>query len=253
MAGELLVDHPADGVVRLTISNPGKRNALDHGIRDAIAAQLARADDARCVVLTGAHGMFSSGYDLGGTPDEGLIAHPFDPALQALEATEVPTVCALNGHAIGGGLELAVACDLRVAADGVRLGMPPAKLGLVYSHIGLRRFVRAVGEPRTRELFLLGRTIDPATALAWGLLHRVVAPAAVETTSLGLAAELAANAPLALRGTKRVLRAVLEADAELDPGLEEELLAVRRASFASDELREGVRAFAEKRRPRWSG
>jgi enoyl-CoA hydratase/carnithine racemase len=253
MPAELLVDRPAEGVVRLTISNPRKRGALDHPLLDAIAASLREEADARCVVLTGARGVFSSGYDIGQRPDEGLIAHPLDRALAALDATEVPTVCALNGHAIGGGLELAVACDLRVAADGIRLGMPPARLGLVYSHTGLRRFLHAVGEPRTRELFLLGATVDPATALGWGLLHRVVAPAELEATSLALARELAANAPLAVRGAKRILRALLAAEGELEPGVEEELLALRRASFASEDLREGVRAFAEKRAPRWKG
>src|SRR3954449_10467996 len=140
MPGELLVDRPGDGVVRLTISNPTKRNALDHAILDGIAAALHVLEDARCVVITGAQGMFSSGYDIGDIPDdvfaqeaEKLVAHPFTTALDALDATDLPTIAALPGHTIGGGLELALACDLRIAADGIKLGMPPAKLGLVYS------------------------------------------------------------------------------------------------------------------------
>ena len=181
MAGELLLDRPADGVLRLTISNPAKRNALDHPILDAIAAVLDDIGDARVVLLTGAEGMFSSGYDIGDIPDdvfaeeaERLVAHPFAAALEALEACEVPTVAALPGHTIGGGLELALACDLRVAADGILLGMPPAKLGLVYSHTGLRRFLEAIGAPRTRELFLTARNVDARTALDWGLVNQVV-------------------------------------------------------------------------------
>src|SRR4051812_41244469 len=125
MAGELLLDRPADGVLRLTISNPAKRNALDHPILDAIAAALGDLGDARTVLLTGADGMFSSGYDIGDIPDdvfaeeaERLVAHPFAAAIEALQACEIPTVAALPGHTIGGGLELALACDLRVAADG---------------------------------------------------------------------------------------------------------------------------------------
>ena len=175
MAGELLLDRPADGVLRLTISNPAKRNALDHPILDAIAAVLDDIGDARVVLLTGADGMFSSGYDIGDIPDdvfaqeaERLVAHPFAAALEALETCEVPTVAALPGHTIGGGLELALACDLRVAADGILLGMPPAKLGLVYSHTGLRRFLEAIGAPRTRELFLTARNVDARTALELG-------------------------------------------------------------------------------------
>jgi enoyl-CoA hydratase/carnithine racemase len=257
--GELRIDRPADGVLRLTISNPAKRNALDHAILDAIA-QAVDHPDAGCVILTGEQGMFSSGYDIGDIPDdvfaveaEKLVAHPFTSALEALDACDVPTLAALSGHTIGGGLELALACDLRVAADGILLGMPPAKLGLVYSHTGLRRFLDAIGEPRTRELFLLGRNVDATTALQWGLVNAVIGPAALEDEALEWAVELAGNAPLSMRGNKRVLRELLAAEARLDPDVEQELIALRHASFASDDLREGVRAFGEKRRPRWQG
>jgi enoyl-CoA hydratase/carnithine racemase len=262
--GKLLVDEPADAVVRLTISNPAKRNALDHPILDAITATLAELSapesPARCVVVTGAHGMFSAGYDIGEIPDdefearaEQLVAHPFTEAIDALEAFPYPTLASLPGHTIGGGLELALACDLRVAQDQIRLGMPPAKLGLVYSHTGLRRFIDAIGAARTRELFLLGRYVDAQTALAWGLVNRVAADAELESLSLELAAELAANAPLSQTGNKRVIAELLSASGALDAEVEEELIELRRASFASEDMREGVRAFAEKRPPRWAG
>jgi enoyl-CoA hydratase/carnithine racemase len=214
----------------------------------------------RCVLLTGAHGMFSSGYDLGDLADEvfaqeaeRLVAHPFAAALEALDACPVPTLAALPGHTIGGGLELALACDLRIAADGVRLGMPPAKLGLVYSHTGLQRFIEAIGAPRTRELFLLGRTVQARTALAWGLVNEVVLPSDLEEEALAWAEELASNAPLSVRGNKRVIRELLRAGTDLDPDVERELMELRRASFASEDMREGVRAFAEKRPARWRG
>ena len=260
MAGELLLDRPADGVLRLTISNPAKRNALDHPILDAIATVLDDIGDARAVLLTGAEGMFSSGYDIGAIPDdvfaeeaERLVAHPFTAALEALETCEVPTVAALPGHTIGGGLELALACDLRVAADGILLGMPPAKLGLVYSHTGLRRFLDAVGAPRTRELFLTGRNVDARTALGWGLVNQVVAVAELDGAGLDLAQDLAANAPLSVRGNKRAIRELLAAEGQLDPEVERELIELREASFRSDDLREGVRAFGQKRPARWKG
>ena len=259
MPGDVLQDRPADGVLRLTISNPSKRNALDHAILDGIAAALDGVD-ARCVILTGADGMFSSGYDIGDIPDdvfaveaEKLVAHPFTSALEALDACDVPTVAALTGHTIGGGLELALACDLRIAADGIALGMPPAKLGLVYSHTGLRRFIDAIGLPRTRELFLVGRNIDAATALSWGMLNDVVAPTQLEEASLSWATEIAANAPLSVRGNKRILRELQRASGELDPDIERELVELRRACFASEDMREGVRAFGEKRPARWQG
>ncbi len=265
--GKLLVDEPAAAVVRLTIANPAKRNALDHPILDAISAMLSELSEAggssapaRCVIVTGAHGMFSAGYDIGEIPDdefeeraERLVAHPFTQAIDALEAFPYPTLAALPGHTIGGGLELALACDLRVAQTGIKLGMPPAKLGLVYSHTGLRRFIDAIGAPRTRELFLLGRYIDASTALAWGLVNRVAEAEELEAMTLDLAGVLAGNAPLAQTGNKRVIEALLAAEGELPTDVEAELIELRRASFASQDLREGMRAFAERRIPNWRG
>src|SRR4051812_4755338 len=259
MPGQLLQDEPADGVLRLTISNPEKRNALDHAILDGIAATLG-STDARCVVLTGAHGMFSAGYDIGDIPDdvftveaERLVAHPFTTAIDALDEFDRPTVAACGGHTIGGGLELALACDLRVAADGIKLGMPPAKLGLVYSHTGLRRFIDTIGVARTRELFLLGRNVDATIALQWGMVNRLAAPDDVQDVALELAAELAANAPLSMTGNKQVIRALLDAKWRLDPEVERQLIELRQACFRSEDFREGVRAFGEKRPPDWRG
>jgi enoyl-CoA hydratase/carnithine racemase len=266
--GKLLVDEPAEGVVRLTISNPAKRNALDHPILDAITATLSELASpqqrsqsrSRCLVVTGAHGMFSAGYDIGEIPDEDfearaerLVAHPFTEAIDALAAFPYPTLASLPGHTIGGGLELALACDLRVADEGIRLGMPPAKLGLVYSHTGLRRFIDSIGAARTRELFLLGRYVDAPTALAWGLVNQVAPAGELEAATLELAGELAGNAPLSQLGNKRVIAELLRAEGQLDPRVQEELIELRRASFASEDMREGMRAFAEKRPPRWRG
>jgi enoyl-CoA hydratase/carnithine racemase len=257
--GKLALDHPAEGVARLTIRNPAKRNALDHQILDAIAAALPELD-ARCVILTGSEGFFSAGYDIADIPEavfadeaERLVAHPFAAAIDALESHPFPTVAALNGSAIGGGLELALACDLRVAAQGSKVGMPPAKLGLIYSHTGLRRFIDAIGSARTRELFFVGRNVPAATAESWGLVNEVVPDAEVDARALALAEEIAANAPLSLRGNKRVIGALLAGEGALDPAVEQELIDLRASSFRSEDFREGVRAFGEKRPPRWRG
>lgn len=264
--GKLVIDEPAEGVLRLTISNPAKRNALDHPILDAITATLAELSGGgpksptRCLIVTGAHGMFSAGYDIGEIPDEefeaqaeSLVAHPFTQAIDALEGFEFPTVAVLPGHTIGGGLELALACDLRIAKEGIKLGMPPAKLGLVYSHTGIRRFIEAIGAPRTRELFLLGRNVDATTALQWGLVNRLSAEGELQATALDIAAELAGNAPISQLGNKRVIAAVLRTGADMPAQLEQEMIALRRDSFATRDMREGMRAFAEKRPARWQG
>ena len=131
--------------------------------------------------------------------------------------------------------------------------MPPAKRGLVYSHTGIRKFIDVVGAARTRELFLLGRRIDARTARAWGLVNFVAEDGRLEEEALELAVELAGNAPLAQRGNKRVIRAVRDAQAALAPDVERELLELRRACFSSEDFREGVRAFAQKRPPQWRG
>jgi enoyl-CoA hydratase/carnithine racemase len=260
MPGELIIDRPADGVLRLAISNPAKRNALDHAILGAITERLSSLEGARCVIVTGADGMFSSGYDIGElSPDtfaeeaEKLVAQPFCSALAALDTADVPTLAVLPGSAIGGGLELALSCDLRLASRHIKLGMPPAKLGLIYSHTGLRRFVNAIGEPRTRELFLLGRYIDADTAQTWGLVNWVVDKDELESNALELATQLAGNSPLSMAGNKRVLRELLHAEGALDADVERELLALRASSFQSEDLLEGVSAFTQKRTPSWKG
>lgn len=259
-SGKLALEQAAPGVARLTIRNEDKRGALDQEMLDAIAAETPGID-ARCLLVTGSGSMFSAGYDIGGFDDEDqfaddaeqLVAHPFHAAIEALERYPYPVVAAINGHAIGGGLELALTADIRLAAEGVKLGMPPAKIGLIYSHTGLRKFIETIGPAHTSELFHVGSNIDAARAAEIGLVNHVVGADDLEARALALAEEIAANAPLSLGGNKRVIRALLAAGSRLDPELESELVELRESCFRSEDFREGIAAFAERRPPRWSG
>jgi len=245
----------------LSVENPAKKNALDFQALDELEAAFERAtaDGVRCLVLRGAGGeAFSSGFDLaemaltssrGERPDEAV-----ERVADALSAVPCPTLAFLNGFAFGGGFELAVSCDVRVARAGVRLAMTPAKLGVVYPEGGLRRFLDLVGAARTRELFFTGRAIDAETALAWGLVNRVAPASRAEADALDLAEEIAGNAPLAVRGMKRILRLL---DGTHERGLtgaeRGEIADLRRQAFESADLREGRRAFEERRAPRFRG
>jgi enoyl-CoA hydratase/carnithine racemase len=250
------------GSVRvLVLENLAKRNALDFQALEELEEACARvgADGVRCLVLRGAgDDAFSAGFDLaeialtsrrGERPDEAV-----ERAADALDAVPCPTIAFLNGAAFGGGLELAVTCDLRVARAGVRLAMTPARLGVVYPEGGLRRFLDLVGAARTRELFYTGRTVDADTALAWGLVNRLAPAETAEADTLVLAEEIARNAPLAVRGMKRILRLLEGAhERSLTDAERAEIADLRRRAFESADIAEGRRAWEERRPPRFRG
>jgi enoyl-CoA hydratase/carnithine racemase len=260
-SGKLLVDEPAPHVLRVRIANPSKRGALDHEILDALSETVAGASDARCLLITGDGPVFSAGYDIGNFTDESafadaaekLVAHPFTDAMAAIEAFPYPVIAAVNGHAIGGGLELAVTCDIRIAARGAKMGMPPAKIGLIYGHTGLRRFIEVCGVANTNELFYLGRNVDTDRAYDMGLVNRVVEPDELDELAFGMAAEIAANSPLSLSGNKRILRTLRDTPGRLPAPVERELVELRESCFRTEDFREGIKAFGEKRQPQWKG
>ncbi len=266
--GKLLLDEPAEAVARLRIANPAKRNALDHDILDALAEVLPTLDrgiEVRCVLITGAESaegaspMFSAGYDIGSIPGESferdaeaLVAHPFHAAMVALADHPWPTVAAINGHCLGGGLELAITCDLRICAAGAKLGMPPAKLGLIYGHTGLEKFLATIGMARTKEVFLTGRNYPAERAEEIGLIGEVVPADEIEEAGVALAAEIAAHAPISMKGNKRAIGTLVD-NPILTEEQERELVELRESCFTSEDFREGITAFGEKRKPVWRG
>lgn len=250
-----------DLVAVLTLSNPAKRNALDPAMCQSLAAEIAAfaKSDVRAAVLTGdaAGKAFCAGFDLEALPSAGetptAADDVFEHLMDTISRSPVPLIAALGGSAMGGGCELAAACDLRVAHAGVKLGLPPARLGIVYAPRGLVRLAALVGESRARRLFLTARTLDAQAAERIGLVDELVAEADVLPTALTLAAEIAQLAPLAVQGMRVTFEALLRRRAALD-GAEGQAENERRAAaWRSEDAAEGRRAVAERRPPVFRG
>ena len=242
----------------LRISNPGKANALDRGMLRSLASLLngPEAAGAHVVLLTGAGDRhFCAGIDLGGGDPDASVDHLrageelLFAASEAIVACPRPVIAVLNGATMGGGFELAMACDWRIAARGARIGMPAARLGVVYSPAGLRRAVDLMGPARARRLFLTGRPIGADEAFAIGAVDQVVDDGALWETAREAAADVAAASPLAVAGTRAVIRALGDGT----PPAEVTALGERwrERAFTERDLAEGLAAFLERRPPRF--
>lgn len=259
MAMENLILEQTGGVRWVTLNRPAKLNALNRALVGELELAIAEAAaDAgvRALVVTGAGDKaFAAGADIGEfvglSPAEGqAMARRGQAVFAALAELPKPVIAAVNGFALGGGCELALACHIRVASTAARFGQPEAKLGLIPGYGGTQRLPRLVGRGRALELLLTGGTVDAATALAWGLVSRVVEPAELRPAAQRLAEETAAISPLA---AARCLEAVrLGIDLPLGVGQEVEA-AMFGLCFATEDMREGVEAFLEKRPPRFTG
>jgi enoyl-CoA hydratase/carnithine racemase len=257
--GRLAVEEAGDALV-VRIANEARANALDETLLDGLVSLLngPRPAGFRAVLLAGAGDRhFSAGLDLGDRPPEELAAYLEDGArriqatARAIAGCAVPVVGVVNGAAFGGALELAMACDWRIARRGARLGMPAARLGVVYAPDGLRRFVAALGPGRTRRLFLTGEPVDAGEALAIGLVDQVVEPDELWPAAHAAAAGVAAAAPLAVAGTRALVRALSEGP--LPPEVDRAAGEWVARAFASDDFREGLAAFRERRPPHFRG
>ncbi len=257
MTASPVLSRDADGVRVLTIDRPDKLNALNRQTLEALDAAFAAAGEdpaVRAVVLTGSGGKaFVAGADIAEmnalTAIEGREFSLLGQRLmRRIERLPKPVVAMVNGYALGGGLELAMACHLRVAADSARLGQPEVNLGLIPGFGGTQRLLRLAGRAATLELCLLGTPIDAARALQLGLVNRVVPAADLESETMKLAAQLASAAPLALRGVLDAV--VLGGECGIEEGLQFET-AQFALLFASEDMREGTDAFLAKRKPQF--
>ncbi len=249
-----------DGAVRrITIDRPDKLNALDAATLDALNAafEAAAADPAvRCVVLTGAGPKaFVAGADIAQmhalSPVEGRdFSLRGQRLMRRIETMPKPVIAMINGYALGGGLELAMACHLRIAADGAKLGQPEINLGLIPGFGGTQRLLRLAGRAAVLELCLLGAPVDAARALQLGIVNRVVAAAELEAETMQLAAQLAQAAPLALRGVLDCVH--VGGECGLEEGLQYET-AQFGLMFSTQDMREGTAAFLERRKPAFAG
>jgi enoyl-CoA hydratase len=254
-----LLSEDRGAIRRLTINRPDKLNALDRqtlGELDLAFAQAAADDAVRVVVLRGAGGKaFVAGADIAElTALSPVQAREFSRAGQNMmlrvEHLGKPVIAEIGGFALGGGMELAMCCHLRVASEKAKFGQPEINLGLLPGFGGTQRLLRLAGRGAALELCLTGAQIDAARAHALGLVTRVVAPEALEQETLALAEQLAASAPQALRG---ILDAVIVGgECGLQQGLDYETQAFALCT-STDDMREGTRAFLERRKPAFVG
>lgn len=252
-ADELRVER-AEGILILTINRPASRNAMtrDVGLRIADALdELDQDTSLRAAVLTGAGGVFCAGMDLKRFSEGETTAVPGRGFGGLTERTPAkPIVAAVEGYALAGGMELALACDLIVAGEGAVFGLPEVTRGLVARAGGLIRLARSLSTARAMELALTGDRLDAPTALSWGLVNRVVPDGTTLEAALTLVRRLADNAPLAVAASKRV---VLEARDWMPDEAFARQAEITDPVFRSADASEGARAFVEKRQPRWSG
>jgi enoyl-CoA hydratase/carnithine racemase len=243
-------------VALLRLNSPETRNALSAAMREQVIGELERLDsdpEVRCIVIAGSEKVFAAGADIKAMAARGTDEPP-DPESAAfwprLAAIETPLLAAVSGYALGGGCELAMACDMVVADDGARFGQPETTLGIIPGGGGTQRLTRAIGKQRAMEYVLTGRHFDAGMAARWGLVNKVVGKGAWLTEAVELARIVAERAPLATRLAKR---AVLAAEQQgLGDGLATERALFDRA-MASEDRVEGMQAFLEKRAPNFQG
>ena len=252
-------------VAVIVVNRPHKMNALSDALIFDLTRQfdrLATDETIRVVIIRGAgEKAFCSGYDLNalrateiqGDAPEQLIQHPLEPVAQAIANYPFPVIGMLNGNAFGAGCELAVCCDIRIAADDICMAMPPAKIGVVYPWTGLQRFIQAVGWNHTREMFFSGDIVDGPRLREIGLVNHLVERSQLEDFTYALANRIAGNAPLSIQGIKKTLNLLAHRTITLTPEQESQVKAAALKALNSEDLLEGQAALKEKRKPLFKG
>jgi enoyl-CoA hydratase len=239
-----------------TIDRQERRNALNGELCTQLRGYLKESEALRAIVITGAGSAFCSGADLvtrfaaEGDSTTDTFRPAFEEVLDAIVAHPAPVIAAINGPAMGAGMQLAVACDVRVAALGARMAIPGGKLGILLSSRNIWRLAELIGQGAARDFLLAGRSVVAEEAQHLGLVQYVEHDALA--AALSLAGEIAASAPLTVRGHKQALNLIAEAQ-WLGADARAEIAALETAAFASNDLQEGLAAFAEKRNPNFHG
>jgi enoyl-CoA hydratase/carnithine racemase len=261
---QLLLIQNENNICTLTLNRPEKKNSLSLESVELLGSalkELAEDDAIRTVILRGAGDeAFCSGFDIGSLPtqsgtdaDQRLKSlDQVESLLQRLVSFPYPAIAMLNGFAFGLGCELSMCCDIRIGAEDIRMGMPPARLGLVYPWTGLLRFIQRIGIQSTKEIFFTGRTYTGRRIKELGLADYLVPGGDLEEFTYAMAKEIAGNAPLALKGIKKVINLLMKSS-RLDKTQSVEAQAIFSAALLSEDMQEGQSAFIEKRKPRFKG
>jgi len=252
----LIVERPSDTIAVLRLNRPQVRNALNLDIRKRLADEVNRAaaDPAiRCVIITGSDTVFAAGADISlmaeASPVE-MMARNLQQYWRAIMDCPKPVLAAIEGFALGGGLELALCADIIVAGDGARLGLPEVKIGILPGGGGTQKLARLAGSKRAMLLLLTGRMFGAAEAQAMGVVSEVAPAGQALARAIEIATEIAAQPPIAVMQIKEIVNAGLNAPLDMALMLERKALQLQ---FATDDQKEGMRAFLEKRKPKFEG
>jgi enoyl-CoA hydratase/carnithine racemase len=252
-----LVESSRDGhVALLRLNRPEARNALSPEMMEELASELERLDpdpEARCAVIAGSEKVFAAGADIKAMSERSFaeaLRHPAASFWRRLAAVKTPMIAAVSGWALGGGCELALACDMIVASETAKFGQPEINLGIIPGGGGTQRLARVLGKQRAMEYVLTGRRFDASTALELGLVNEVVGEGRWLEAAMALAGTVAERPPIAARLAKQAVLAAEET--ALSTGLESERRLYELAMATEDRV-EGMRAFLEKREPRFEG